>query len=41
MIQVIYIKFCNIFGGGLEAEKEQPATGGERVEMVLDHVANS
>jgi len=25
----------------LEAEKEQPATGGERVEMVLDHVANS
>ena len=40
MIQVIYIKFGNIFGG-LEAEKEQPATGGEGVEMVLDHVANS
>jgi hypothetical protein len=30
----------NAFGGG-EAEEEQPATGGEGVEMVLDVVANS
>ena len=30
----------NAFGGG-EAEEEQPAAGGEGVEMVLDVVANS